>query len=188
MKSLLIIVLLFVISGCASTPEVFQQSNYAALPKAHLHKLQQWKFDGRFAITSKNDSWSANVKWQHKAGVDRITLSGLLGQGATLIELKDGWVAIDNGKGPIEQSNDPDAFVSQELGVFVPVKALASWVIGLPSPSGGERLTLQGFMQDGWDIGYKEWLKQDGKALPHKLNVKNDQVKLKLVIEHWNLD
>lgn len=187
MKFSLILLLLLLMTGCATEPVIFQQDDYASMPKQHLQALTKWRFDGRMALTSQNDSWTANVKWQHKPGLDRLDLSGLLGQGATIIEIANHWVTIDNGKGPIEQSNDPDSFVSEKLGVFVPVQALASWVTGLPDKSEKEIQIQQGFQQEGWEVSYKAWLKINDKALPHKINVKNDQVKLKLVIEKWEI-
>lgn len=186
MKFAVIVMLLLQLLGCATAPEVVLQDSYVAIAKQPLKKLTKWKFEGRMAISSAKDSWNANVKWQHKTGLDQIGLSGLLGQGATLIAIADDWVTIDAGKGPIEQSNDPDAFVSEQLGVFVPVQALASWVIGLPAKKTREVVNQEGFEQDGWLVSYKEWEKAGDRLMPHKIYVKNDQVKLKLIIEQWD--
>lgn len=184
-KALVIVLLLLGLIGCAVPPVTFEQDDYASLSKQHLAAIKMWRFEGRMAITGPSDSWTANVKWQHKPGLDRVNLSGLLGQGATVIELNDEWVTIDDGKGPIAQSNDPDEFVSEKLGVFVPVRSLVSWVVGLPDKQKKVVATAQGFDQDGWQVVYKEWLKLNEVAMPHKVNVNNDKVKLKLVIEKW---
>ncbi|MCX7087581.1 MAG: lipoprotein insertase outer membrane protein LolB [Methylococcales bacterium] len=176
--------LLLMLAGCSVTPEL-PQEGYGAVSKQHLSQLTQWKLDGRMSITSPDDSWSANVEWQRRAGEDSIQLSGPLGQGAVIIHLGAKEVSIDDGDGRLQHSSDPDLFVKERLGVFVPVRALSYWVIGLPDPSREVRYTAQGFEQENWQIEYKEWQSIAGRSMPRKVTVVNDKVKLKLVCDQW---
>lgn len=178
---------LVLLQGCTTAPKLVQQDKYDVQSRQHLYELKQWFFEGRMAITSEQDSWTANAEWKHEQTLDTITLSGPLGQGAVVIKLTDDHVSVDQGDGKIEASDDPDGFVMQKLGVFVPVSALTYWVMGLPDPDRQVTSAHQGFEQDGWKVSYKEWQSVGVQQMPHKVNVMNEKVKLKLVFDRWQL-
>ncbi len=173
--------------GCSVAP-VIQQDGYALIPKKHLLELRDWALEGRLSITSPDDSWSANLVWHRKANEDMIELSGPFGQGAIVIHLVENGVSIDRGDGHMQRSDDPDQFVQAQLGVFVPVRALANWVIGLPAPGQATNFLAKGFAQGDWQVEYKEWLDVKGKVMPRKLTVTNAKIKLKLVCDQWVID
>lgn len=175
------------LSGCSFfrvEPPSVPYSKTAALP---LYKLEQWTLEGRLSITGYNDSWTANIDWQHRLDNEQIKLSGPLGQGATLIQLTKGMVTIDRGDGKPQSSNQPEAFINQQLGMFVPVQSLRYWVIGLPEPNSDFVETATGFKQAGWLIEYKQMQNVKMNTVPYKLNVTNEQVKLKLIVDQWLL-
>lgn len=173
------------LSGCSLfqvEPPSVPYSKTASLP---LYKLERWSLDGRLSITGRDDSWSANIDWQHSIDKEHIKLSGPLGQGATVIQLSKGVVTIDRGDGKVQSSNQPEAFINQKLGMFVPVQSLRYWVIGLPEPNRDFVETATGFKQSGWLIEYKQMQNVKMTTVPYKVNVTNDQVKLKLIIDEW---
>ena len=175
------------LSGCSffiTEPPSVPYSKTATLP---LYKLEQWTLEGRLSITGRDDSWTANINWQHGLDKEKIKLSGPLGQGATLIQLSKGMVTIDRGDGKPQSSNQPEAFINQQLGLFVPVQSLRYWVIGLPEPNSHFVETATGFKQAGWLIEYKQMQNVKMNTLPYKLNVTNEQVKLKLIVDQWLL-
>ncbi|MCX7069091.1 MAG: lipoprotein insertase outer membrane protein LolB [Methylococcales bacterium] len=177
---------LLLLSGCSffTVEPTIPYSKTATLP---LYKLEKWSLEGRLSITGRNDSWTANVDWQHSLNKEQIKLSGPLGQGATLIELGKGVVTIDRGDGKAQTSNQPEAFINQQLGLFVPVQSLRYWVIGLPEPTMDFAETATGFKQAGWLIEYKQMQAVKTSTMPYKLNVTNEQVKLKLIVDQWLL-
>ena len=79
-------------------------------------------------------------------------------------------------------------FVRQQLGVFVPVRSLRSWVVGLPEPKSSFIKTNNGFKQAEWMIEYDQMQKINDYLLPHKITVTNPKVKLKLIIDQWDLN
>jgi outer membrane lipoprotein LolB len=160
---------------------------YSQAEKAHLYKLQAWHLEGRLAITAPKDSWSATIEWKHQPDVENIRLSGPLGQGAVAIELRGDVVKIDRGNGRVQTSNQPEIFINQQLGLFVPLQSLRFWAVGLPEADQKFQETSDGFVQDGWLIAYKEMQKIGAEAMPHKLAATNEKVKLKLIIDQWNL-
>lgn len=182
---LFIALLVVILPGCSVTPPVGNGQGYALISKAHLQKLQDWSLEGRISITSSADSWSANVVWHRNSGADTIALSGPFGQGAVVVSLHENVVSIDRGDGNVRRSEDPDVLVREELGVFVPVRSLAYWVVGLPAPSQSASYSAYGFVQEDWQVEYKEWSLVDGKSMPRKITVSNEKIKLKLVCDQW---
>jgi outer membrane lipoprotein LolB len=144
--------------------------------------------EGRVAITAPKDSWSAHIEWSHRPDSETIRLSGPLGQGAVVIELAGDVVKIDRGGGHVQSSNQPEQFINQQLGLFVPLQSLRFWAVGLPESGQAFQETPDGFVQAGWLIAYKEMQKAGVETMPHKMAVANEHVKLKLIIDQWNLN
>ncbi len=179
--------LVLMLSACSITPEE-PEVHYSKLAREHLYRLESWSFEGRLALTGKNDSWSANINWGHKQDDEKIKLSGPLGQGTTVIRLTGDLVTIDRGDGQVQSSTQPEQFINQQLGMFVPVHFLRYWVVGLPEPTSAFVETPTGFKQAGWHIDYKQMQPVDNQSMPHKITVTNEQVKLKLIIDQWILN
>lgn len=186
-KKLSAVCVVLLLSACASVSTV-QEGFYSPEARYHLYNLHHWNLEGRIAITAPNDSWSANIQWLHLPNSEVIRLSGPLGQGGVVIELKDGSVKLDRGGGNVQISNDPEQFVNQQLGMFVPIQSLRFWAVGLPEPEEDFQATVDGFVQDKWLITYKEFQDVLPETLPHKMAVSNNHVKLKLIIDQWNLN
>ena len=187
MIQLVVGLLVLLVSGCSSVPTVLEP-RYETQARQSLYKLQRWSFDGRLAITGKNDAWSASVNWVHTVNDEKIKLAGPLGQGATFIQLSGNLVTIDRGDNKPLTSTQPELFINQQLGLFVPVQSLRYWVVGVPEPSSRYNLTPTGFTQAGWLIDYKQTQPVDSRVMPYKISVSNEQLKLKLIIDQWVLN
>lgn len=179
--------LIFLSSACSVAP-VEPDGHYSKAAMGYLYDLKHWSFEGRLALTSQNDSWSANISWEHSPEAEKIKLSGPLGQGAVVISLKGNVVTIDRGGGDVQSSIHPEEFINQQLGMFVPVRSLRYWVVGLPEPSRSHNDTDTGFNQEGWLNEYKQMQAVNNGFMPLKMTVMNKQVKLKLIIDHWILN
>jgi outer membrane lipoprotein LolB len=179
--------LVFVLSACSVVP-VESEVHYSKAKMHHLEDLGRWSFEGRLALTGPSDSWNANISWEHSPDAEKIRLSGPMGQGAVVISLTGNLVVIDRGGGDVQSSTQPEEFINQQLGMFVPVRSLRYWVVGLPEPSRSYTESDVGFNQAGWQSEYKQMqVVDDGATMPHKMTVMNKQVKLKIVIDHWCL-
>ena len=179
--------LVLILSGCSTAP-VEPEVHYSKIAREHLYQLERWSFEGRLALTGKNDSWSASINWGHRPDDEKIKLSGPLGQGTAFIQLTGDLVTIDKGDGKAQSSEQPEEFINQQLGIFVPVHSLRYWVVGLPEPTSAFVETTSGFRQAGWFIEYKQMQSVDNQSMPRKITVTNERVKLKLVIDQWVLN
>lgn len=179
--------LAFLMSACSFAP-VEPDAHYSRAARLHLYELEHWSFEGRLALTGQKDSWSANIAWEHGPGEEKIKLSGPLGQGAVVIQLTGNVVTIDRGGNDVQTSTRPEEFINQQLGLIVPVQSLRYWVVGLPEPAQSFQETAAGFNQARWLSEYKQMQSVDGESMPRKITVMNDQVKLKVIIDHWILN
>lgn len=173
-------------SGCAGQAEKpVSDYAYAPLPS---ERLDHWVFDGRLAVKDSRDSWSANVNWSHDPDDDVLKLAGPLGQGSAVIRLTPDKVVIDRGNGNVQTSERPEAFIREQLGVVIPVRALRFWVLGVPEPNRPHARTVDGFTQTGWLVAYPQMQRvRADLSLPRKITVSNQQTKLKLVIDRWTV-
>jgi outer membrane lipoprotein LolB len=178
---------ILMVSGC-TTEIVAPETLYSKITRESLYNLEQWSFEGRLGLTGIKDSWQANINWQHRSSDEEIKLSGPLGQGATIIKLTGTLVTIDRGNDKIQTSLEPEAFISQQLGMFVPVRSLRYWVIGVPEPGSPYVEAGLGFRQAGWLIEYKQMQRVNAQNMPRRITVANEKVKLKIMIDQWILN
>lgn len=186
-RTFVCILLIIFLQACATAP-VEKAGEYSKVARQGLYALGPWSINGRLGITSSNDSWSATIDWNHQPNSDRIKLSGPLGQGAVTVHLAGNFVTIDRGGGQVETSGNPEQFINQQLGLFVPIRSLRFWVIGLPKPGETYLATADGFKQEGWLVYYPQMVTVNGQSMPRKIVVSKKQVKLKLVIDQWILN
>ncbi|MGR9088109.1 MAG: lipoprotein insertase outer membrane protein LolB [Gammaproteobacteria bacterium] len=177
-------VLMAFLTGCATTP-VSVEGVYSRLSGRPLHDAEPWSLQGRLFISDSSDSWQADVDWEHQPGIEQIKLSGPMGQGAVVIHLTKDFVTVARGADEVESSGQPEQFIRQQLGVFVPVRALRYWVLGLPMPGSAFEDVPDGFRQEGWQVDYPEMQSVAGLLMPRKIAAKNEYVKLKLMIDQW---
>lgn len=180
------LLIVFYLTACTSVP-VETNLEYSIAPRKNLYDQPRWAFEGRLAVSSAKDSWSANIAWDHVPQEEKLRLAGPLGQGAVLIMLSDGKVTIDRGKGDVLFSDDPEGFINRELGVFVPVGSLRFWVLGLPEPLIAYQLVGQGFVQGGWLVEFKQMQFIDGRSMPQKIEINKQGVRLKLFVDSWGI-
>lgn len=188
MKKTVLFVSMFMVSACSTLTTSPDISYQAASNERVLHDLTRWSFEGRVAIMSKNEVEQANISWSHTPQDEMIKLSGPLGQGAVFIEFNAQGVSVDRGGGDVKTSTNPEAFIYQEVGLFVPVTFLRYWVVGLPETQQATHALAGGFEQAGWRILYKSMQSVASYILPRNMVITNDTVKLKLFIDQWNLD
>jgi outer membrane lipoprotein LolB len=171
-----------------STVSVTPVETYSKTTRNKVYTLRQWSLEGRLALSTGKDSWSATMAWQHEPELERIKLSGPLGQGATLIRLSKEGVVIDRGGNNVQTSTNPEQFITQQLGMAVPIRSLRYWIVGMPEPNLAVFETEDGFKQGQWLVKYKEMQAVGSQLLPRKMTVINDQIRLKVMIDQWNLD
>ena len=149
---------------------------------------KDWSLSGRLALADRDNSFSASLVWSHHKEWEKIELSGPFGQGRVLITINDEHVIIDRGNKPLHYFGDVDEVVSGQLGVFVPVLALKYWLLGVVEPKVAYQKLKDGFIQSNWRVRYSQMQVSGGKELPRKMKLDYENVRLKLIVDEWNIE
>lgn len=188
------------ISGCALMPPPVPPPASAAtrtLWKTHQQQLQtltHWRLNGRIAITTEQENWTAHVHWQQHGSYYRLRFNAPLGQGALLLEGNEHQVMMQTAEQKTYTAENPDALILQTLNLAIPITGLHFWIRGVPKPeqhSPPYRLYEHGYLyhlqQDGWEIEYSRYIANNTVELPSKIFLDNGQFKVKIVISSWDI-
>lgn len=183
-----LVVLAMALTACA-TRTVVTVPVVATRPQS-VAKFGPWRMNGRVAIRTREDAWSARLIWTHATEVDSLRLTSAWKQGGLLIDVYGNHlIRVREGAGPAEQSGDVDALLHRKLGFAVPLEALRHWILGLPAPSGAAQPAREGqgevLRQAGWTIRYQEFIHVSGYELPRRLEVEREGLRLRLVVDRW---
>jgi len=185
MKRLLILVVLL-LSSCVQLPP---------LPPISAKQLDSWRLNGRIAISTENDSWTAKVFWRQQGAAYQLRLNTPLGQGAIMLEGDDKGVVMRQADKKTIRAANPDILIAKVLKVELPVTNLHAWIRGLPAPNSSPqwytldnaKRHMHSLRQDGWEIDYKKYMKVQGIDLPKKIFLENNRFKVKIVISRWEI-
>jgi len=180
---LLLLVLLF--SACASLPP---------LPPLPANQLNSWQINGRIAIKTESENWTANVYWQQRDSTYQLRFNVPPGQGIMLLEGNSSKVVMRTANNETFTATDADELVADVLKVNIPISNLRFWIRGIPSPKSSPTWytlnktdNLQRLRQNGWEIDYKQYINVHNIYLPRKIFLENAKFKVKIVISQWKI-
>jgi outer membrane lipoprotein LolB len=179
-----------VLAGCAPQLPPLVATEAA---RARLMALAHWRMVGRIGVQTAAEGFQASVRWEHEKAQDRVQVSGPFNQGAVSIVLQDDLILIRDDRGEVRTSRDAAGLLRKELGFPVPLANLRYWVIGVPEPlrTGVPRYDAAGLLreltQDGWSLAYEQFVPVNDLVLPQKLSARGDDMKLKLVVDDWEI-
>ena len=166
--------------------------NYRKVIAGFFTKLDAWQFEGRLVVKTLKDSRHANLQWSHSIELDKLQLSGPFGQGATQILIYPDSIQITNSNGKIEVSENPERALERLFGFKVPLSALKYWVLGVTEPNAKNCIEIDanGFLRkiwhQDWEVFIKKYRSLHKYTVPKLIEIKNDDVVFKLVIDRWN--
>jgi len=189
-------ILLLLLAGCAHLPPPPTAETQALwrVHQAELSQVKSWNLEGRIAVATLEDNWSAKVYWQQQADQYELRFNAPLGQGGLLLVGDPGGVVMHSSKGETFTAPTPETLIAKTLRLEIPVTHLHFWIRGLPVPGLptsqlllNEEGYLYRFQQDGWNIDYQRYFNDTEITLPGKLYLENDRLKVKIVISQWKL-
>lgn len=198
LKTLFILGLLTVISGCSSLfqKEQIQGQGNATQWSQHKQQLQAldgWQISGKIGLRLPNpsDSGSGTLFWLQRQDYFDIRLAGPLGQGATRLTGRPDAVTLEiAGRGQLS-ADSPEALLQETLGWSLPVSHLFWWIRALPAPDSRSRIELNSdnrlaqLEQDGWRVEYSRYAEHQGYWLPERIKLYGTDVEVTLVIKEW---
>jgi len=203
MFALLFMVLL---SACATQPAA-PLLNAEALDRlwdsrqAQLSGLAGWQMNGRVAVKSSEDSWSASLSWQQQAESFDISFSSMLGQRMAQLKGDELSASLYLPDDRVLSAANVSDLLDDELGWSVPMDGLRYWLVGLPAPEleSGPALAaapqlnkgldewgrLQWLEQSGWRIEYQRYRPAGTLEVPKKMVLTRDDLRVRFVIDRW---
>ena len=187
MKQLLLIPLILLLNACSlltpsQPPQPLSTTGDAG---------DEWQLSGRIAIRQGQHADSANIDWSQTPTLYRIELSGPLGQGGARILGSPAGVTLQvNGDDRRYRGATPEAVMQQALGWYLPISQAHYWVQGRPDPAYpfSALPDASGFSQLGWRIELRRVTQlPQGIVLPELLELRYDDLRLRLLIHDWQL-
>jgi outer membrane lipoprotein LolB len=159
-----------------------------------LAEVDHWTLEGRAALRTADDGWSASLRWSQAGTWMDFRLRGPIGMGTTRMRGDSDWMLIENSRGEVWGTSDPVRELEAQTGWRIPLDHLRWWIIGLPAPDGpaDKRVDSEGRLawmeQAGWRIDYGNYGPVEHYMLPERVTVENGQMRLRVVIRSWVLD
>lgn len=192
-----VIAALMLLHGCAQLPG-FKPASPAdqwALSKAP----ESFRLEGRVSVKSGEENFSGGMVWRHDRQEETLLLRTPLGQGVAELHGTPSGVSLKDAEGRLYFAEDAEQLVRQVVGMTLPIKGLAWWVMGHPRP--GSRYTAEAdgrghlgvLKQDDWRIEFSRYgthadARGEQVALPGKLSARRgDDLEIRLVVDEWEL-
>ncbi len=188
---------ILLLAGCASVPGTAPVGppNEAAWQarRARLGMLMDWELQGRVGIVNGKDGGSGSMDWKQRGGVMDFSFRGPFGAGSLEVRGDSSALWVRSSRGDNFVSTEPEQDFAERLHVPLPVLSMRYWLLGLPDPgtpftktvdARGHLVTLS---QRDWRVDYQDYASFDGYELPTRLLIQRDQVRIKVVINQWQV-
>ncbi|MEW5771687.1 MAG: lipoprotein insertase outer membrane protein LolB [Pseudomonadota bacterium] len=181
--------------GCAQFPGLKPAAPAAKLALAKAPAA--FRLEGRVSVRHAEQSFSGGMLWRHAPREESLLLRTPLGQGVAELRGTPGEVSLTDAEGRVYRAADAESLVRDAVGLTLPLKGLAWWVVGHPDPhspfvaeadAAGRLAVLR---QDEWRIEFGRYAAQGGSQqmyLPGKLVARRgDDLEIRLVVDAWEL-
>lgn len=178
----------------AITPSVAPAEVVAGWParRTQLQARAQFTAQGRIGVVAGADGFNGHLRWIQDGTRSTVSLDGPLGVAGVRIVDDAGALTVTNPSGEALDSQAAHDALVRRLGFEPPLSSLRYWLQGVPDPAtvSTENLGAQGYLgtltQSGWTVTFSDYRQTADGALPWKMTVARDAVRVKLVIEAWH--
>lgn len=156
-----------------------------------------WQASGKLAVRTFNHEGEAHAGtayfvWQQQGNVYRITLSGPLGQGRTVIEGTPERTTLNSARTGQLQADTPEELMEQSLGWSAPVSYLPKWLQGKSATPQAEEITNDGLLQSAlegqWQADFASYKSIGEQRLPQKIVITGPNTKMTVFVSNWTLN
>jgi outer membrane lipoprotein LolB len=155
-------------------------------------QLQAFQLNGRINLRVEKEGFPGRVRWTHAPDRDELWFYSPIGTTVAHLVQDEHGALLVTAKGEEHRSSDLHTLAADVLGWDLPLAGLPFWVRGLPWPDAEvseEQRDAQGrltqLQQGGWTVSYLDWGSGGAQALPAKLDLKGERLRLRLLIERW---
>ncbi len=189
--------LILLLAGCAT---VFQPSAVAPTQKLSWQQRQKqllainhWQLRGAFSVQTPKNVNMAHMNWQQDERHYLINISGPLNIGGVQIIGQPGQVTLVASAKQKYTASSPEELLQQALGYRLPISNLYYWVRGVPVPDLPAKTQLDpqqhliALQQEGWQIQYADYTHVSNTDLPTKVTLVNPELRIRMVINQWQV-
>jgi outer membrane lipoprotein LolB len=182
------------LAGCRTAPPTLPQEMSWQARQPQLQARAHFELRGRVAVAAGDEGFNANLRWVQDGTRSQVTLEGPLGASATQITASGSELSLVTARGERIDSEAAHAALAQRLGFDPPLASLRYWVLGVPDPAqpateelDAGRQRLSALEQAGWRIDYSGYTTANGEPLPARLTLQHDAVRVRLLVDDWQL-
>jgi outer membrane lipoprotein LolB len=185
---------LAMLAGCRTLPPAPPPGTSWEARRPQLQSLTHFQLRGRVAVAAGGEGFNANLRWIQDGARSQVTLEGPLGVGGAQLTATGDELTVVNSRGERVESAAAHAELAARLGFDPPLSSLRYWVLGVPDPTqpATESLDpaqqrLSGLTQGGWHVEYQSYESAGGEALPARLTLQRDTVRVRLLVDGWQI-
>lgn len=179
------------LAGCRTLPVALPSDQPWEARRSALQARDHFELKGRIAVAAAEEGFNAKLRWQQQGELSELALDGPLGVGGLRISTDGDALSVLNSRGERLDSDAARQEIEARLGFEPPMSSLRYWVLGVPDPARpadevmGESQRLASLQQDGWQVEYGAYTDVGGRALPSKVTLRRDSVRIRLVVDGW---
>ncbi|MFQ6403130.1 lipoprotein insertase outer membrane protein LolB [Methylophilus sp. 'Pure River'] len=186
------------LAGCSTLPAPPTQTTASNTAQQRIQRLQAnqpFALEAKLAVQYAGKGYTARLEWQHDVQADTMRIFSPLGQQVALIHRTQQSVTLTDQSGKQHTATDVASLTERLLGWRLPLAGLSQWILGIPhrdSPFQAAYLengAPASLTQDQWQITYDDYqqtaLNGALEQLPYTTRLQQQDVRLKLVIQHW---
>ncbi len=195
MRWFLILLFPILIAGCATRPPAPVPAAEAVWQahRADLETLTHWQVQGRVGVRAGDEGWNASFDWRQQGETYLIRLRGPFGQGAVELAGSAQGVWLTQSGQPAVFARDAETLLEREIGWRLPVSGMSDWLRGLPTAAAqaefawDEQGRLRHLRDNGWQIDYTAYQQAQLMDLPARLTLEREHLRVKLVLDQWQV-
>jgi outer membrane lipoprotein LolB len=175
------------LGACGSLPRAGQGQ---ALTAAQLESFQ---LAGRINLRIEKEAFPGRIRWSHSPSREELWFYSPVGAAVARLQQDEAGALLVDSQGQEYRAQDVQSLAAEVLGWDLPLEGLPYWVRGLPWPQAepaeverDEQGRLTSLQQAGWQVSYLAWSSSRPDALPAKLDLSGERLRLRLVVERWS--
>jgi len=164
-------------------------------PTHWLQSRDAFEVAGRVAGAVNGEGFNAQLELRQRGADSQLALRSPLGFGSATVHTDGQRLDYRSSRGETLSGEAGLAALTSRLGFEPPLASLRYWLLGVPDPSAEAGLATSGgdsFEQGGWRVSISEKATASTSAgaiaVPRRLTLERAPVRLRVVVEKWNLD
>jgi outer membrane lipoprotein LolB len=186
--------LIAALAACRTAPPPLPPAESWDARRPQLQSRDHFALRGRVAVAAGAEGFNANLRWTQDGARSQVTLEGPLGVGGAQITAAGNELTVITSRGERVDSEAAHAELTQRLGFDPPLASLRYWVLGVPDPAlpatealDRSQQRLSALTQAGWHVDYGTYTNASGQPLPARLTLQRDAVRVRLLVDDWQL-